>query len=188
MFIEGKRSHEDISSDEDSDKTPTNERVSEDDTTPNESLNDISDMKNTLEKVKQAAKGQALDKKDFENIKEEYSSYFDEEGGNVTDKEAFDEIIDYLEEEISVTLKKSSLAGLPEALDELAIEPPKKKLKSSESSNTESQAEPSTEPTNTDKESKGNIPSAKPSDGLSPLDYVLDKQSTDPPEFDSDDS
>ena len=51
VFMGSKRKQDDISSDneEDKDKTPTNERVSEDDVTPNETLNDISEMKNTLE-------------------------------------------------------------------------------------------------------------------------------------------
>lgn len=46
-----KRKQEDISSGEevDDDKTPTNEPVSGDDSvTPNETINDITDMKNTL--------------------------------------------------------------------------------------------------------------------------------------------
>lgn len=187
MFI-GKRSRQDISSDDetDNDKTPTNEPASDNDSTPKESLNDLSDMKHTLENAKRAARGEHVDKEDLENIKEEYSSYFDEESGNTTEKEALKEIIEYLEVEIS-TLNKGSLAGLQEALDEIPIksssEPLNKKVKGNETSSTENSSESSSQSSaNTDNKTS----STKPSDGLSPLDHVLDKQSTDPMDFGTD--
>lgn len=145
VYIKGKRSYEDISSSEDvdSDKTPTNEKVSDDgDVTPNENLNDITDMKNTLEQVKRAVKGENVGKNVIDDIKEEYSSYFDQESGNTTDKEALKEIKDYLEGELSTSLNKASLSGLSKALEEISSkssnehteEPINKKAKTSETS------------------------------------------------------
>lgn len=159
VLIGNKRSYEDISSDNpvdsdnegDNDKTPTNEKVCEDgDVTPNETVNDISDMKHTLNEVKRALRGDHMDNNSLEDIKEEYSSFFGEDSGNDTDKEALKEIKEYLEGELSESLGKASLAGLSKALDEIA-----------ESSNKESSPEASEEP-----EKK----KAKPSDGLSPVD------------------
>lgn len=181
VFIKGRISNDDISDDsenEDNDRTPTNEKDSEeDDVTPNEAINDITDMKNTLEQVKQAARGEYLDKKVIDDIKESYSSFFDEDSGNATEKESFEEIIDYLEGELSTSLNSASLAGLDKALEEVynktypkysdktSEEPLNKKVESSET--TESAPEASSS-------------AVKSSEGLSPLDYVLDKQSTDP--------
>src|ERR1017187_1127123 len=106
VFIGGKGSEDDISSDnenEDDDKTPTNERVSGDDlVTPNETINDITDLKHNLEQVKRVARGEEIDKKDLDNIKEEYGAYFDEDSGNATEKESLNEIIEYIESELSL--------------------------------------------------------------------------------------
>jgi uncharacterized protein YacL (UPF0231 family) len=74
-------------------------------------------MKNTLKKVEEVLKGEKINKEDMENIKEEYSSYFDEDSGN-TEKEGLEQIKDYLEDELS-TFSKASLAGLEKALDDI---------------------------------------------------------------------
>lgn len=160
-----KRSYEDISSDNpvdtddggnyddegDNDKTPTNEKVSEDeDVTPNETVNDISDMKHTLEQVKRGIKGDDVDNKVLKDIKEEYSSFFDKDSGNATDKEALKEVKEYLEGELSESLNRASLAGLSKALEEIA-----------KPSNKESFPETFEEPVRK---------KTKPSDGLSPVD------------------
>jgi hypothetical protein len=158
VLIGNKRTYKDISSDNpvdsddegDNDKTPTNEKISEDeDVTPNETINDISDMKHTLEQVKRAIKGDHVDKKALDNIKEEYSSYFDEESGEGTDKKALEEVKEYLEGELSEYLGRASLAGLSKALEEV--------LKPSDKGSSETSEEP------------GNK-KLKPSDGLSPVD------------------
>jgi len=168
--MEGKINDNDISDNsdnEDYDKTPTNEKDRGDDSiTPNETINDITDMKNTLEQVERAILGKHVDKEVMKEIKEEYESYFDEDSGNYTEKESLEDIKSYLEGELSITLNKASLAGLDKALEEVSKssketsqeEPFNKKVKSSET--TESVSETSTS-------------SAKSSEGLSPLDYVL---------------
>jgi hypothetical protein len=162
-----KRKQDDISSDneeEDSDKTPTNEKVSEDDNvTPNETINDITDMKNSLEVLKRITKGEKVGKKELDSVKEEYSSFFDEESGNTTEREGIDEIIDYLEGELSEALGKASLAGLNEALDEISQKTSDKSF--------EGIYEPSL---------NKRLKTSEGSSENSPLDYVLEKQSSDP--------
>ncbi len=109
VFVGKNKTDEDISSDsEDEDTTPTNERVSHDDVTPNETINDLTNMKHTLELAKRAIRGEHIDDEDLEDIKEEYSSYFDEESNTTDDKEALKEIIDYLKDEINSTLNGPS--------------------------------------------------------------------------------
>lgn len=95
VLIGTKRGSEEISSDSESDgdKTPIADQGSDNDVTPNETLNDITDMNNTLKKVEQALTGKDINKEDLENIKEEYSSYFDEDSGN-TEKEGLKEVKD----------------------------------------------------------------------------------------------
>jgi len=80
--------------------------------------------------------------------------------GNSTEKESYEEIVDYLEGKIEESLGKVSLAGLDEALNEVlktkksSEETGPSKVKPSEKSSTENV------PTN---------PSTKPEDGLSPI-------------------
>jgi hypothetical protein len=207
VFMVNKRSHNDISSDSnneyndndkgDSDNTPTNEKNSEEgDITPNETINDITNVKHTLEQVKRLARGEDIDKKDLDSIKEEYESFFDEDSGNTTEKESLNQIIEYLEGELSTSLNKASLAGLNEALDEILKEPSQKssegtyqesinkKAKTSEASSTKTESAPESSFTNTENAPSGSTsvdaPQKKPSDGLSPLDHVLEKQGTEP--------
>jgi len=187
VFIGGKRNHADISNDSDDvddDRTPTNEKVSDDGgATPNESLNDITDMKHTLEQVKRAARGEHIDNQELKKIKEEYSSYFDEDSGNATEKEAYEEIEEYLEGELSVSLGKASLAGLNEALDEISqkttqksseessVEPTNKKVKTSEASTSADSVSQDNQglSSNTDSVSKGNNSSNTPGDYIDQL-------------------
>ena len=185
VFIGGKGSEDDISSDnenEDDDKTPTNERVSGDDlVTPNETINDITDLKHHLEQVKRVARGEEIDKKDLENIKEEYGAYFDEDSGNATEKESLNEIIEYIESELSLLLKKASLTGLKEALEEVY-----NKTSKTFSEGTES-ARNASEGLSTNREGVPETNTSKQtSNELTPLDYVLEKQSTDPLDFTDD--
>jgi len=172
--MEGKRSDNDISensAEEDNDKTPTNEKDSGNDSvTPDETINDITDMKNTLEHVKRAIVGKHVDKKVMDDIKEEYNSYFYEDSGNSTEKESLDDIKNYLESELSIALNKASLDGLSEALEKVL-----------ESSNKTSPNESSNKVTSSESSaSEASTSTAKPSDGLSPLDHIIEKQSTDP--------
>lgn len=138
---------------EDNDRTPTNEKNNDEgDVTPKST--DIEDMQNTLRNIKQALSGGSISKESLEDIKQEYSSYFDEDSENNT-KEALEEIKDYLEGELSASLKKGAFNNMTNALDNI-----------DEVSETRSEASTST--------------SVKQSEELSPLDYVLEKQSTDP--------
>jgi hypothetical protein len=133
----GKRSYKDISSNEDNkdiDKTPTNEYVSDDDSTPTEALNDneVSDAKNTLRTVERALNGEHVDKPSLDNVKEEFKSVFDEHNGDI--EGALKEVKDYLEDELS-SLGKKSLAGLMEALEDISSEEhPSKRARTSEAS------------------------------------------------------
>lgn len=104
---------------DDSDTTPTNGSVegSEGGDTPtNERVDEQAETRNTLELVKRVAKGEDISRQDLENIKEEFSSYFEEDK---TEKEAYNDIIEELEGEVS-SFGKQSLTGLKEALDDLA--------------------------------------------------------------------
>lgn len=179
--MENKKSDSDVSDnsdEEDNDKTPTNEKDSGDDSvTPNETINDITDMKNTLEQVKRAARGEHVDKKVMDNIKEDYESYFDEDSGNATEKESLEEIIGYLEDELSTTLNKASLAGLTKALEEI-LNPKSSEVTSSEKESINKKAKSSE--TITESVAESSTSAVKASEGLSPLDYVLEKQSTNP--------
>lgn len=145
VFIGNKRSHNDISTDNNistdndistdnedvdsedsnSDTTPTNEKVSDGDVTPNETINDITDMKHTHKQIERVLKGEEINKEDWDNIKEEYSSFFGEESGNTTDKESLTQIKDYLEGELNTSLNKASMDGLRKALEEVLNEIPK---------------------------------------------------------------
>jgi len=164
-----KRKQDDMSSDDneqDGDKTPTNEKVSDDDNvTPNETLNDITDMKNTLDILKRKTTGENVDKKELDSIKEEYSSFFDEDSGNTSETEGINEIIDYLEGELSEALGKASLAGLNEALDEISHKTYEKSSESISEAPLNKRLKTREESTNTEN---------------SPLDYVLEKQNSDP--------
>jgi hypothetical protein len=113
-------------------------------------MNDISDMKHTLEGVKRVLEGDDEDNQVLDDIKEEYSSFFYEDSGNATDKEALEEIKEYLEGELSESLGRSSLAGLSKALEGIA-----------KASDNKSSPEASEEPASK---------KIKPSDGLSPVD------------------
>ena len=151
VFI-GKRSHSDISTDNDistdyddddddggsenSDTTPTNEKVSDGDgdgdVTPNETINDISDMKHTQTQLERILRGEKINKEDLDNIKEEYSSFFEEDSGNTTDKEAFTQIKEYLDGELSASLNKASMDGLWKALEEVLNEKPEESKETSD--------------------------------------------------------
>jgi len=211
VFMSKKRSYSDISSESisddstnadsengdgdsdsgDSDKTPTNQKDSEDDdVTPNETINDITDMKHTLDKVERLIKGENTNKDDLKNIKEEYSSYFDYESENGTELESLNQIKEYLDGELSLTLNSPSFDALKKALNEVleessskstkgnSQEPVNKKVKTSEGSS--SGIESTTEESSSSSTS-GDTSQKIPSDGLSPLDYVIQKESETPP-------
>lgn len=88
------------------------------------------------------------------------------------------QIDNYLEGELSTTLNKASLDGLTKALDDVYNQketsketsevPLNKRVKTNEAS-TSTENVPETKSSN-----------QKVSDGLSPLDYVLEKQSSEP--------
>jgi uncharacterized Zn finger protein len=143
---------------DDGDKTPTN-NDSGGDVTPNETLNDITDMKNTLKKVEEALSGKE-NKQDIDNIKKEFSSYFDEDSGNTTQEESLNQIKEYLVDEIKILTDSTSLAGLGSELDKLTIR-----------SDTKSHEEPVV---SANKKVETNEGSA------STIDFVLEKQSMDP--------
>jgi hypothetical protein len=154
------------SENDDNDKTPTNEKGSDMDSdtdTPNHK--DISDLQHTLKQVKRAEKGEYIEEKYLKDIKEEFSSFFDEDSGNNTDKEAYEEILEYLQKEIDSTLKSEiSLNNVNKKLENLLKDD--KSTNEGSSNKNVKQSETSDKP--------------KPSDGLSPLDHVLEKQSIDP--------
>lgn len=78
VLMKGKISHPDFTSDvdnKDMDKTPSNEKVNQDGSTPTEAL---SDAKETLQTVEQALNGEHVDETSLDNIKEEFQSIFDE--------------------------------------------------------------------------------------------------------------
>ena len=143
---------------DDGDKTPTN-NDSGGDVTPNETLNDITDMKNTLKKVEEALSGKE-NKQDIDNIKKEFSSYFDEDSGNTTQEESLNQIKEYLVDEIKVLTDSASLAGLGSELDKLTVR-----------SDIKSPEEPVV---SVNKKVETNEGSA------STIDFVLEKQSMDP--------
>jgi hypothetical protein len=175
VFIGNKRSIKDISSDNNSDKiptkdtdsdndsdenkTPTKNTGSDNDVTPNETLNDISDMKNIRKKLEDVLSGKEINKEDLDEIKEEYSSYFDEDSEN-TEKEGIEQIKEYLDGEIEKATNSALSAGLSKALEELNV-----------TSDTKSSEEPLVPES---KKVKTNETT------LSPVDYVIDKQSMEP--------
>lgn len=143
---------------EDNDRTPTNEKTNDDggEATPNAA--DIEDMQNTIGTIDKALNGEGISEEDLKDIKEEYSSYFDKESGNNTE-EGLKEVKDYLHGELAPSLKKGAFDGWVDALNNI-----------DEVSETRSEA-------STSETSKSSV---KESDGLSPLDYVLEKQNSDP--------
>lgn len=192
VYIGGKRTHEDISgeNDTDSDKTPTNELAGEDDdqsVTPNETINDITDMKNTLGILKRALNGEPITPNERSQIEEEYSAFFDDESGNRTRREAYEEVKNYLEGELDQTVSKAGLAGLKDALDEImkksednSSEPSNKKAKTNEENTSrEGVSETQTESSSTTSAPK-DTSTVKSPDSESPIDYVLRKQECDP--------
>ena len=124
--------HRNIEEDEtDGDKTPTNPKSVnyDDDKTPTEELNDISFMKNSKNIIKELKnkdvvnrleKGLPIDNEDKENLdnlKEEYSSYFDEDSEN-TIEEGLDQIDEYLDGELNTFYSKGKGKGIePRELD-----------------------------------------------------------------------
>lgn len=120
-----KRSHDDFTSeDNDKDKTPTNEKISDDGSTPTEGLSDedtsdeeASDAQETLGAVKRALNGEDIGKTSLDNIKEEFKSIFEDHIGDT--KGALKEVKDELEGELS-SLGKKSLTGLTEALEDIS--------------------------------------------------------------------
>lgn len=142
---------------DDGDKTPTN-KDSGGDVTPNETLNDITDMKNTLKNVEEALSGKE-NKQDIDNIKKEYSSYFDEESGNTTQEESLNQIKEYIVGEIQGLIDSASLAGLGPELDKLTVR-----------SDTKSYEEPVVSANKKVETNEGST---------STIDFVLEKQSMD---------
>jgi len=116
-------------SDGDGDKTPTKDTGS-DNVTPTEEINDITDMKNTVKNIEDILNGK-VDKETLDEIKEEYSTWFEDEDN--TEKEALESIKHYLDGEIKSTLKNFS-GGLHKALDELNVTSDDKKDKTNETS------------------------------------------------------
>lgn len=117
----------DIGSDDDGDKTPTN-NIGSDDVTPTEEINDITDMKNTVKNIEDILNGK-VDKERLDDIKEEYSTWFEDEDNS--EKEALESIKHYLDGEIKSTLKNFS-DGLHKALDKLNVTSDYKKDKTIE--------------------------------------------------------
>lgn len=115
--------------DGDGDKTPTKDTDS-DDVTPTEEINDITDMKNTVKNIEDILNGK-VDKEKLDEIKEEFSTWFEDEDN--TEKEALESIKHYLDGEIKSTLKNFS-GGLHKALDELNVTSDDKKDKTNETS------------------------------------------------------
>jgi len=71
------------SEDEYSDNTPTNEKQNTNDghVTPNETINDITEMKHNLKETKRILNGENVDQKTQNNIKEEFAYHFDKKKG-----------------------------------------------------------------------------------------------------------
>lgn len=161
---------------DDGDKTPTNSG----DTTPTNNsgevtpnVTDIEDLQKTLRNVNKALKGEKVSKEDMAEIKEEYSSYFDEYSENTTTTEGLEQVKEYLEGELFPSLGKGKLDDLNNALNEIKKNDSKNEASTSETSTGKaSTSETSTSETSTS--------SVKQSDGLSPVDFVLEKQSMDP--------
>lgn len=180
-----KRTQKELLSDQsDGNTTPTNKKAkldsdnpqdSEDDTTPIDELNDITDMKHTLDLVERKLRGQDIPDQELENIKEEYGSYFDESNFK-SDKNSLEEIKEYLEGELSESLNKASLLGLNEALENILQGKDVSNHKIDQDNKTDQDNEASTS-----KSASETVNStSKPSTGQSPIDYVLDKQSMEP--------
>lgn len=137
FIFKGKRSFKDITSNsdnEDIDKTPTNEIVSDDGSTPTEALSDDenSDAKDILETVKRALNGEDVDKDSLDDIKEEFKNVFEDHQTDVVG--ALNEVKDMLEDELS-PLGTKSLAALTEALEDISSdEHPNKRARTSEAS------------------------------------------------------
>jgi len=144
---------DEASEDDDSDKTPTNARSPEDDggETPTEQVNDISSMKNIKNIIKDLKKNNvsnrldqglpvsAKNRENLSDIKEEFSSYFDEDSGNNTVEEALDQIDDYIEGELSSLSSKTpgflELSKELNKIDEDSRETKRRKIKHDSSEN-----------------------------------------------------
>ena len=65
---------------------------------------EINDLLETLGKVKGLLEGDSLEgeskEKELNDIKEEYPTYFDEDSGNATEREALEDIKKYIQEEL----------------------------------------------------------------------------------------
>jgi hypothetical protein len=174
--MDNKINIKDISSDNDSDndgdndgdKTPTKEKYSDNDVTPNETLNDITDMKDTLKKVEDVLSGKEINKQDLDNIKEDYNSFFDEDSGNETEEEGLKQLKEYIDDELEKAINSASLAGLDKELEKLTVR-----------SDTKSyEEEPMVSPSKRVKTNEGST---------STIDFVLEKQSIEPIEPDDPD-
>jgi len=112
--------------DGDGDITPTND----DDVTPTEEINDITDMKNTIKNIDDILNGK-IDEEKLDEIKEEFSTWFEDEDN--TEKDALESIKHYLDGEVKAALNNLS-DGLHKALDEINKTSDDKKDKTNETS------------------------------------------------------
>ena len=163
-------------------ETPTNNNISSDDggqtPTDDDRYSEEADLRSSLDNAKLALIG---DNQGLDQLKEEYSSHFDDSS---TMEEALKSIIDSIETDLS-PFSKNSLAGLSEALNEVAKSEPLSKRKRSYSDiddespkNTKSaKLDDSSDSTSNSNSTLANLSKQ------SPVDFTIEKQSCDGPDL-----
>jgi hypothetical protein len=162
-------------------ETPTNKSISQDDggqTPTNDRYNEEADLRSSLDNAKRALMG---DSEGLDQLKEEYSSHFDDSS---TMEEALKSIIDSIETDLS-PFSKNSLAGLSEALNEVAKSEPlsKRKRSYSDIADESPKSAKSAKLDDSDSSTSNSNSTLANSSKQSPVDFTMEKQSCDGPDL-----